>query len=100
MSIGLVMKFEGVSAEQYEAVMAKENLDLRSPKNSKASDEWPDGILSHLAGATPSGGWCVVDVWESQAQFDKFFANRLGPALQKVGLPEPEVTPVDVYNRH
>jgi len=100
MSIGLVMKFGGVDAEQYEAVMNKDNLDLRTPKNSQAKDQWPDGIVSHVAGTTPGGGWCVVDVWESQAHFDKFLSDRLGPALQKVGLPEPDVTPFEVYNSH
>ena len=99
MAIGLVMKFDGVSAEQYEKVMSADHLDLSSPKNTKAADRWPDGIVSHTAGPKP-GGWCVVDVWESQEHFDKFFSDRLGPSLQKVGLPEPEVTPFEVYNSH
>ena len=99
MAIGLAMMFDGVGKDDYEKVMAKEHLDLASPQNKGAADDWPDGIISHVAGATPTG-WCVVDVWESQESFDKFFANRLGPALQKVGLPEPNVTPFEVYNSH
>ena len=99
MAIGLVMRFDGVGADQYEAVMAKDGLDLTSPKNVKAADNWPEGVVAHYAGPTPTG-WCVVDVWQSQGHFDKFMADRLGPALQKVGLPEPDVTPLEIYNSH
>jgi hypothetical protein len=99
MAIGLVMTFDGVGTDQYEAAMAASGLDLQSPGNPNASDKWPDGIVSHVAGATPTG-WCVVDVWESQADFDRFFADRLGPTLQKVAIPEPNVTPFEVYNSH
>ena len=76
MAVGFTMTFDGVGKDQYEAVM-----------------------ISHVAGAGPSG-WCVVDVWESQAAFDQFLADRLGPALQTAGLPEPNVTPFEVYNSH
>ena len=99
MAIGLVMTFDGVSVDHYEAAMAKDGLDLRSPKNTNATDDWPDGIVSHYAGPTPTG-WCVIDIWDSQDAFDKFFANRLGPTLQRTGIPEPDVTPFEVYNSH
>ena len=99
MAIGLVMMFEGVEKADYESVMSKDNLDLASPGNTSAADDWPDGIIAHYAGTTPNG-WCVVDVWESQAKFDAFMQNRLGPALGKVGLPEPTVTPFELYNSH
>lgn len=99
MAIGLVLTFEGVTKEQYEAVMAPDGLDLTTPTNARASANWPDGIVSHVAGTT-EGGWCVVDVWESQADFDRFFAERLGPNLQRVGLPQTVVTTFEVYNSH
>ena len=54
MAIGLVMQFAGGTAQQYDAVMEK--LGLEGDQG-----EWPDGIISHFAGATPDG-WCVVDV--------------------------------------
>jgi hypothetical protein len=100
MPIGLVMTFDGVTQDMYDAAMASDALDLTAPKNPSASDDnWPDGALAHYAGATPTG-WCVVDVWESQAHFDKFLADRLGPTLQKVGIPQPDVRPFEVYNSH
>jgi hypothetical protein len=99
MAIGLAMTFDGVTKQQYEAVMAPEGLDLATPANASATDKWPDGIVSHVAGATATG-WCVVDVWQSQADFDRFFTDRLGPNLARVGLPQPNVVAFEVYNSH
>ena len=99
MAIGLVMTFDGVTKEHYESVMGPHGLDLKSPEHTTGGDDWPTGILAHWAGPTPTG-WCVVDVWESQQAFDDFFAARLGPAMQKHDVPQPNVTPFEVYNSH
>lgn len=85
MAIGLVMQFPGGNAETYDAVMEKLGLE-------GASGDWPQGIISHFAGAYPSG-WCVVDVWESQDSFDAFMRDRLGPATQELSVPEPQGHP-------
>ncbi len=90
MAIGLIMQFTGVRREQYDAVMDKLGL----------TGNWPQGIVSHVAGGT-DGGWVVVDVWESREQFDAFFEARLKPAFQAAGgLPEPKVTVFEVHNRY
>ena len=53
----------------------------------------PDGRHYHIAAPSPSG-WFVVDVWESQEQFDKF-GEVLLPTLQAAGVTAtPEVRPV------
>jgi hypothetical protein len=94
--VGLIMQFESVTASQYEEVMQELGLALQS--NSDAG--WPDGIISHVAGGRPDGGWTVVDVWESQEAFDQFFQGRLAPAFQAVGtLAQPTVSPFTVPNR-
>ena len=93
MAVGLLMQFKGVGAPKYDAIMKE--MKLYENKGT-----WPDGIISHVAGATPDG-WCVLDVWESQAHFDKFFAGRLKPAFDKVGgMPMPQVTPFQVHNKY
>ena len=89
MAIGMIMQFTGVHQEQYDAVMEKMGI----------AANWPQGIVSHVAGATDVG-WVVVDVWESRQQFDSFFETRLKPAFQAAGgLPEPKVTFFQVHNR-
>ncbi|HEV3400645.1 MAG TPA: hypothetical protein VG078_02400 [Acidimicrobiales bacterium] len=90
------MRLDGVTQQDYDAVMTE--LGLGTP-NVEENEQWPDGIISHTAGAT-EGGWFVVDVWESQEAFDNFFAGRLGPALQTANVQPPQVTAFDVYNRH
>ena len=96
MAIALAMRLDGVSQDDYDAVMS--HLGLGSP-NVDESEPWPDGLISHTAGSTDTG-WFVVDVWESQDAFDRFFSERLGPALQGAKVPPPLVTPVSVYNRY
>jgi hypothetical protein len=97
MAVGLVMQFTGIGIGDYNEVMT--HLELETPGVTGVTDDWPAGIISHVAGTTEHG-WCVVDVWESQDAFDAFMGSRLGPALGKAGLPEPQVTPFQVYNRH
>ena len=90
------MRLDGVTQQDYDAVMTE--LGLGTP-NVEENEQWPDGLISHTAGTTESG-WFVVDVWESQEAFDSFFAERLGPALQKANVQPPQVTAFDVYNRY
>jgi hypothetical protein len=97
MAVAFIIQFSGIGSDMYDKVQTE--LGLASPGVTGVADDWPDGIISHTAGTTPDG-WCVVDVWESQAKFDEFMQTRLGPALGKAGMPEPQVTTVEVYNRH
>ena len=90
MAVCLVMQFTGVDAAKYEAVMKE--LGLQS-----ANANWPKGIISHVAGFD-SDGMYVVDVWESQRDFDEFADSRLKPAFEAVGgLPMPRVTAFNVH---
>src|ERR1700758_3589516 len=93
MAVGLVMTFKGLGAQRYEAIMRELGL-------TATGGTWPDGIISHAAGATQEG-WCVVDVWESQEQFDRFLNGRLRPAFDATGgQQEPEVTAFQVHLLH
>ena len=72
-------------------------------------DDLPKGMISHVALALPEGGLRYIDVWESEADWDRFAEERLHPVVH--GLladifgedlpPEPErlVLPVvDVWH--
>ncbi|GAA1530349.1 hypothetical protein [Kribbella lupini] len=52
----------------------------------------PEGLEARYVGPSPEG-LRVVTLWESKAHADKFFAERLGPALAKLLGPEPSGTP-------
>ena len=72
--------------EQFDAVMAQIGTE-------------PEGLEARYVGTT-GGQLRVVTVWESKAQADRFFTERLGPALAKALGPEPvgapEVVGIDV----
>jgi hypothetical protein len=98
MAVGLIMRFQDVGSDKYDAIMEELGLPFG---DAGGTDDWPEGIISHAAGWTPDGGWTVVDVWESQAAFDRFLASSLGPAFEKVGgMPQPDVTPFQVHNTY
>jgi hypothetical protein len=41
----------------------------------------PQGLVSHVALTRPEGGLRYVDVWESEADFERFAEERLHPAV-------------------
>jgi len=51
----------------------------------------PEGLLMHLAGPTENG-WRVVNIVQSQEQFEAFAREKLVPATQEVGTPPPQMT--------
>jgi hypothetical protein len=72
-----------------------EELGLRG-----ANPDWPSGTISHVAGFDGDGMY-VVDVSESQEDFDAFVESRLQPAFEAVGgILEPQVTTFDVHNSY
>ena len=91
MAIGVVFKFPGGTAEQYDELCRE--LNNGQPLRSLA--DWPGGgCLSHVAGVA-ADGFYVLDVWESAEKFQAF-GERLMPLIQRVGLKpdEPVVFPV------
>jgi hypothetical protein len=69
-------------------------------------EELPAGLILHAAVARPEGGMRYLDVWESEADFDRFAEQRLHPVVH--GLlgeifgddlpPEPDRTTLDLVH--
>ena len=65
-------------------------------------DDPPKGLVVHLAVERPEGGLRYVDVWETEADWDRFAEERLHPVVHPLlsGVfgdhlpPEPERTPL------
>lgn len=55
--------------------------------------ERPAGGIFHVAGPSPNGGWRVVELWESEADANRFYQERLSPAFEAVGVPGPPPAP-------
>lgn len=83
MAMGLILEFEGIGREQYEAVNRKLGIDAANP-----SGNWPSGLLFHAGGAK-AGGWVVFEVWESKADQGRFMEARLAQALRDGGVSAP-----------
>lgn len=82
MAVGLWIKFDNATQEQYEAINAQMGVD---------SDP-PEGLIFHSAGPV-EGGWNVIDFWESRAHFDRFLEGKLSPAIGELGDRAPQGEP-------
>jgi len=87
-AVMVISTFEATQ-EQYDAV------------NEKLGDENPQGGLVHTAGVLPDGRRQVADVWESEADFQNFRENVLGPAIYEVAgdnAPTPEIVIYEIQD--
>ncbi|MFJ9951580.1 hypothetical protein [Kitasatospora sp. NPDC091207] len=83
MAIIATFEFPGTTRDQYEEAVDR----LTGGAGLNAPSDWPvRGLVVHVAGPIPEGGWHVTDVWESREAFEHF-AAVLTPILQEVGIP-------------
>ena len=87
MAVAVTIDIDDGTVPQYEQVIA-----AVFPEG-----KLPEGWLMHVAGPTENG-WRVVNVVESQEQFETFARERLIPATQRVGDPAPRVAFFPVHN--
>jgi hypothetical protein len=53
-----------------------------------------DGFVSHAGGPSPSGGWRVVEVWESEEDGKKWFEENVKPNLPPGVVPDRKYYPL------
>jgi hypothetical protein len=90
MAVAIEMRFRGATVEQYDEVIRQMGFE---PGGVGAVD----GGIFHWAAPTDDG-LVVVDVWESDEQFDRFAQEQIGPLTQAAGIAPPEVTRYHVHN--
>ena len=95
MAVGMLLAGEGVTEEAYKQLT--EEMFGNYPMSD---DQSPDGLLIHTAGSADQG-WYVYDVWESKEHFQRFFDDKLGPAIEATGAgdgaqPTPQFYPIEV----
>jgi hypothetical protein len=74
MAVGLRLKFDGGTREQYDTIHSHMGVDQNPP----------EGLIFHSAGPI-DGGWGVIDFWESREAFDRFAQSQLQRAMQELG---------------
>jgi hypothetical protein len=88
MAVAMFMHWPGITGPQYDAVMARLDLDA----NPAAG-----GIL-HVAALTDEG-LEVCDVWQTEQAFNGFFEHRLLPVAEELELEgEPDIRLVPLHN--
>jgi hypothetical protein len=92
MAVSVIMDFEGATLEQYDEVMRRMGLDA-------AGAEMPAGGLFHWAVKT-ADGIRVIDVWESQEQFEAFSSSQIGPHTAAAGVPGPPRVEIAQVHNH
>ena len=75
MAVVMTMRWAGVTAEQYDTV-----LDI-----VRWEEDVPSGAVLHVA-SFDNDGLHVTDVWDSEADFDRFFTDRLAAAIKEAGI--------------
>lgn len=84
----MYMEWPGVTQEQYNRVMNLLGLDANPPK----------GGIFHVAGFS-GGALRVLDIWESQQNFEQFQKDRLTNAVQQAGInTQPKVQYFPAHN--
>jgi hypothetical protein len=90
MAIALVMEFPGGTQDNYDKILQGLGME-------EGSGDLPRGLIFHVAGPSKNG-WQVIDVWESRADFDRFFDEKLGPAIRLSGVVPTTPKEIPVYN--
>src|SRR3954447_19116765 len=85
MAKAIIMDFAGGTADQYDRVIDRMDLEGKVPP----------GAVFHAAGPTDDG-WRVIDVWDDMDAFQQFADTKIGPLSQAEGLPEPRLQFMDV----
>ncbi|MBV9213192.1 MAG: hypothetical protein JOZ25_06050 [Actinobacteria bacterium] len=75
MAVGIRIKLEGVTADQFGVMERSVDPDSNPP----------EGLIFHASGPIDAG-WGVIDFWESREQFDRFAEERIGPAVAAAGV--------------
>ena len=68
MTVAFIFEVDAMSAEQYDGLMEAMGLGEKGAIGAL-------GAVAHIAGPNESGGWRVVDVWDSQEAADAFYAS-------------------------
>src|SRR4029453_13580554 len=88
MAVGVVMDFEG-TLDQYDQVRERLGLTPGGPT--------PPGALFHWVMETDNG-FRGTDVGESEADFNAYAQEHIGPNAAAVGLGAPNPTFHEVHN--
>jgi len=87
MAVVMTMHWSEITPDVYDTVRAR----------ARWEEETPDGAVLHAAWFAPDG-FHVLDIWQSQGQFERFITDRIMPVVKgELGVksePKVEVSPL------
>ncbi|MFE2327375.1 hypothetical protein ACFXD5_26215 [Streptomyces sp. NPDC059385] len=86
-----VLVYNRSSEWTQEIYQALHDRVLPDPENP------PAGLLAHIASPDERGGWRVVDVWESEADYQRFVEDKIAPAARELGAPPFDTHISEIY---
>lgn len=87
MAFGFTSDILGMTREQYERLVPRLN----------ALTKGQPGFLVHISGPTQTG-YRVTEVWESQADQQRFSTEQVARIFQEEGIPPARVQTFSVEN--
>jgi hypothetical protein len=87
MAVVMIMHWREVTEAQYEQTRQQVRWETDVPEGAKFHVAWFE-----------QDGLHVIDLWDSREQFERFRAQRLGPAVQQIGIQgQPVVKFADAH---
>ena len=84
MPVLMIGEVPNLTEETYGAMVGQLMAPLRASK----------GFISHAGGPSPSGGWRVVEVWESEEDGKRWFEETVKPNLPPDVVPDRQYYPL------
>lgn len=88
MAVLCILSGEGFTKEMYEELRKEVDWEHNQPK----------GEIFHAIGFDNSGGYHIVDIWESEQDFNNFITNTIKPIMDKMNAPMPKGEIIPIYN--
>jgi hypothetical protein len=85
MAVVIMADTPGMTAEQYEAVIADIGL----------TEKLPPGCRAHMAGPGPDGAWRVVTAWDDLDTARDYITTTVRPAWERAGVTPPDTMPIN-----
>lgn len=84
MAVLMIGEVPQLTEEMYGGMISQMRPSLEASK----------GFIAHTGGPSPSGGWRVVEVWESQEDADAWFEATVKPNLPPGVVPNRQYFPL------
>ena len=84
MAVLMIGEVSNLTEEMYAGMVSQLQPLLQGAK----------GFVSHAGGPSPSGGWRVVEVWESEEDGKRWFEENVKPNLPPGVVPDRTYHPL------